>query len=130
LTYRFYDFDRIDAATGQKRDLQIDQAIEVTTVPHQAPTLTQKTTQVGDATVTQLVSATYFTVNKVDLAGEATFTKAAPYTLQTIIDGQGTLSVDGHEHVVKKGESFILPSDVKECALSGQLSMIQSYVTQ
>lgn len=130
LTYRFYDFDRVDATTGQKRDLQIDQAVEVTTVPDDLPKLLPKITEATNAKITQLVAAQYFTVNKLDITGQATFTKTPPYTLQTVIDGAGELQVDNQNYTLKKGTSFLLPVGISDYALVGDLTLIQSFVTE
>src|SRR5699024_10719179 len=50
-TYRLYDFDRVDKTTGQKRELHIQQSIDVTNVPHVDPKLDIKDQKIGDADV-------------------------------------------------------------------------------
>ena len=41
-TYRMYDFDRVDASTGKKRDLHIQQSIDCAMIPHKDRNLNLK----------------------------------------------------------------------------------------
>lgn len=127
-TYRLYDFDRVDAKTGKKRELHLKQSIDCTNVPHHDPQLKYKKFQVGDVAVTRFVSTEFFAVYEWKLdGGQGTFKRGeAPYTLASVIDGEGNLTVDGKDYPIKKGMHFILPFDVKEWTLSGNLQIIAS----
>lgn len=126
-TYRFYDFDRVDATTGQKRDLQIADALDVTTVPHHDPVLKQTTTIVDQTIVTRLVTSVKFTVEKLSVRGLSMFNLAHHYELFTVIDGAGRVN----ETAVKKGDSFILFDDEAiSYALDGDMTIIKSFVTK
>ena len=127
-TYRMYDFDRVDASTGKKRDLHIQQSIDCAMIPHKDPKLNQKHYQVGDVAVTQFVSTEFFAVYewKVD-GGQGTFSRGnAPYTLVSVLDGEGQIEVDGKVYDLKKGMHFILPYDVKEWTIRGKMQIIAS----
>src|SRR5699024_8624692 len=54
VTYRLYDYDRVDK-DGKKRELHTQQSIDVTTVPHVDPKLDVKTSQDQDAEIKTLV---------------------------------------------------------------------------
>ncbi|MBD5069919.1 MAG: mannose-6-phosphate isomerase, class I [Lactobacillus sp.] len=123
-TYRLYDFDRVDQKTGQKRELHLQQSIDVTTVPHQDPKLAITTTTEGAKTVTKFVDTDFFAVYKWQVKGTALFAKEAPYTLVSVIAGQGQLEVSGRTYELKKGVHFILPADVKSWTIAGDLTLI------
>lgn len=127
-TYRVYDFDRVDKTTGQKRELHIQQSIDVTNVPHVDPKLDIKDQKVGDADVRTFVETDFFSVYRWRLeGGEATFTrKAAPYTLVSVLKGQGQIIVNDKSYEIEKGVHFILPYDVKEWTIKGNLEIIAS----
>ncbi|WP_353990110.1 mannose-6-phosphate isomerase, class I [Pediococcus argentinicus] len=129
-TYRLYDFDRVDATTGEKRELHLKQSIDVTTVPHQDPKLNTEVSEVGDAKVTTFVQppvSKYFTVAKVELAnGSAEFNRQGLYTLVSVLDGAGELEIDGQTYDLKKGQHFIIPNPVKSWKYSGNLTLIVS----
>ena len=54
-TYRLYDFDRVDKKTGQKRELHLQQSIDVINVPHVDPKLNREVKQVAGIEVTTFV---------------------------------------------------------------------------
>ena len=128
-TYRVYDFDRVDPNSGKKRELHVDQSIAVITVPHVDPKLDIKEYRVGDAKVTCYVKSDFFTVYRWELCnnGKAEFERGeAPYTLASVLSGSGTLTVDGKEYKLAKGDHMILPFDVKSWSISGNLRIIAS----
>jgi mannose-6-phosphate isomerase len=127
-TYRLYDWDRVDKTTGKKRELHLQQSIDTTNVPHHDPDLNITTTQVGDATVTTYVQSPFFSVWQWRLTnGQATFNRGkAPYTLVSVLDGDGKITVDGQDYPLHKGVHFMLPYDVKQWTLSGDLQIIAS----
>lgn len=130
MTFRFYDFDRVDPSTGKKRDLQIDEALAVTMVPHHDPQITPTTTQGDNDQLNTLVSATYFTVEKLVVTGNAQLTQSHHYMIQTVIDGSGTLRVNHVDYPVKKGTTYLLPGPVKDYQLSGDLTIIGSFANK
>lgn len=129
-TYRLYDYDRVDAFTGEKRELHLQQSIDTTTVPSTDPTLNVKTTTQGDSKVTEYLQppvSPFFYVDKLDVAESLKLVRGEhPYVLVSIIDGAGKLVVDGQSYDVKKGTNFIIPNQVKEYELTGNMEAITS----
>lgn len=124
-TYRVYDFDRRDDA-GNLRDLHIQQSIDVMTIGPVANSYPDKVA-VGDIEVTTYVSNAFFTVYKWQVDGQVDMHQTAPYSLVSVLDGQGHLSVDGKEYALTKGHHFILPNDVTRWRFTGNLEMIVSH---
>lgn len=124
-TYRVYDFDRRDDA-GNLRDLHIQQSIDVMTIGPVANSYPDKVA-VGDIEVTTYVSNAFFTVYKWQVNGQVDMHQTAPYSLISVLDGQGQLSVDGQEYALTKGIHFILPNDVTNWTFTGNLEMIVSH---
>lgn len=128
-TYRLYDFDRVDKKTGQKRELHIQQSIDVINVPHVDPKLNREVKQVAGIEVTTFVDTDFFKVQRWQLAGQAGSlirNRDEPYTLVSVIAGSGKLTVAGIDYELQKGQHFILPNDVKEWQLEGTLTLIAS----
>lgn len=128
-TYRVYDYDRIQD-DGEKRDLHIEDSVAVTTVPHIDPNLEMTTAEKDGYTETTLVSNSFFTVKEWRTDGKASFEKEAPYTLVSVLNGQGELIVDGTTYSCSKGDHFILPSAVESWSFDGPLHMIASHPGQ
>lgn len=124
-TYRVYDYDRKDAS-GQKRELHIQQSIDVTTVPAKTPRLQIKEVRKGQSSIVTYLETEFFNVYEWDIKGITSFKKQAPYTLATVIDGAGELIVDNQTYLLEKGTSFILPNEINEWTVQGELTIIAS----
>lgn len=124
-TYRVYDYDRKDDQ-GNTRELHIQQSIDVTTVPAKAPELQIKEIRQGNSSIVTYVETEFFNVYEWDIKGITSFKKQAPYTLMTVIDGAGELVIDNQTYPLEKGTSVILPSDITEWKVQGELSIIAS----
>ncbi|WP_439647389.1 type I phosphomannose isomerase catalytic subunit [Aquibacillus saliphilus] len=83
ITYRVYDYDRTDSV-GNKRELHLDRAIEVTEVPHQDADKEQSVSTVHQLTVKKLVEEKYFTVYHWHLFGQASELKLNQDFLQLV----------------------------------------------
>ncbi|WP_461218728.1 mannose-6-phosphate isomerase, class I [Lapidilactobacillus salsurivasis] len=129
-TYRLYDYDRVDAKNGKQRDLHLKQSIDVTTVPSHDPELHITEQKYGDSYVKTFVQAPlspFFSVYEWRVNGELTLHRgAAPYTLVSVVAGSGSITCDGQTYDLKKGEHFILPFQIKEWQLNGDLQIIAS----
>lgn len=90
-TYRVYDYDRTDAA-GNKRELHLQKAIDVTTIPHRDAAVLPRTEEKPGVTITTFAKEAFFSVYKWDVKGTASFTQNKPFELASVLDGEG-----GHE---------------------------------
>ncbi len=124
-TYRVYDYDRKDA-DGNTRELHLEKAIDVTTIPHQDAKLDFQVEKRDGVNITTFVSNDFFSVYKWEIDGTAKFDATAPYTLVSILDGAATLTISGNETPVKKGDHFILPNTINSWALTGTATAIVS----
>ncbi|MDQ6594985.1 mannose-6-phosphate isomerase, class I [Bacillus salipaludis] len=125
-TYRVYDYDRRDAE-GNLRDLHLDEAIEVTTVPHQNAVTTPKIEERENAKITSFVESEFFSVYKWEISGQTTFSFTDKYLLLSVIKGDGTLIHNGEQYPLKKGTHFIVPVGFGEFELEGQCELIVSH---
>ena len=124
-TYRVYDFDRKDDQ-GNLRELHLEKSIDVLNIGEPANSR-PVTTKVDDLKSTLLVASDFFAVYKWEISGKADFEKTADYSLFSVLDGQGSLLVDGQEYPIAKGSHFILPSDVETWQIKGVLELIVSH---
>lgn len=126
ITYRVYDYDRTDA-NGLKRELHIERAKQVTTVPHQPVDTGQSEDVVGDLTVKKLVEEKYFTVYHWELDGHVSRKLECDFLQVSVLDGSGHIKVLDKRFPIKKGDNFIVPNTVKEYELSGNAEFIVSH---
>ena len=124
-TYRVYDFDRKDDQ-GNLRELHLEKSIDVLNIGEPANSR-PVSTKVDDLKSTLLVASDFFAVYKWEISGKADFEKTADYSLFSVLDGQGSLNVDGQDYDIAKGGYFILPSDVQAWEIEGNLELIVSH---
>ncbi|WP_417898776.1 mannose-6-phosphate isomerase, class I [Bacillus haimaensis] len=125
-TYRVYDYDRRDAV-GNTRELHIEKAIAVSTIPHKKVKVTPKVEKIDDTTVTTYVEAEYFTLYKWDITGSYTTIHPHPFLIASVIDGEGQLETAEGTFKLRKGDHFILPHGLGEFTLKGNISLISSH---
>lgn len=130
VTYRLYDYDRIDNKTGKKRELHTQKSIDVTTVPHVDPKLEIKVANKQDATIKTLVEpplSPHFYLWQVDLNGTwQTGLNGHPYLLVTVIDGEGQLENDSSTYSLTLGTNLIIPNQMKKFKFIGKMRIVMS----
>ncbi len=124
VTYRIYDFGRVDAKTGKPRELHVElakDAIDYTVYPSYV-------TEAGETVngLTDLVHCSHFDVYRLDIDGEKTLTPSDnTFSTFTCIDGDLKVSDDrGNEVSLKKGESLLIPAMATKITITGKGSII------
>lgn len=121
ITYRFYDYHRLDAQ-GQERELHLEDAIACLSYdPKDVQNVIEPVIEKCQGmTKTTFLSNDSFTVMKVDIGEKATFLDTR-YQLATIVSGQGV--ANGMK--VHIGDSFLIPKDVK-VDFDGQMTIMMT----
>jgi mannose-6-phosphate isomerase len=125
-TYRVYDYHRRDA-DGNLRELHLEKAIDVTTVPHQETGVTPKVEERENVTITTFVESEFFSVYKWDINGKSTFSIQDKYLLLSVINGEGSLIHNGENYSLKKGTHLIIPVGLIKFELEGNCELIVSH---
>lgn len=125
-TYRVYDYDRRDAE-GNLRDLHLEKAMEVTSVPHQDAVSTKLVQEKGNTRITTYVESDFFSVYKWEVGGKSSFSFNDQYLLFSVINGEGILSHNGIDYRLKKGTHFVIPVGFGEFEVDGNCEMIVSH---
>ncbi len=125
LTYRVYDYDRI--TNGQKRELHLQESMEVITVPSE--NLADSLFSTLDMEVNKmnvLQKCDKYVVFKLCVSGETTVQQEYPFLLMSVVEGEGTLNGQN----IKKGDHFIVPCGYGEMKLKGNMEIIASTVKE
>ena len=107
ITYRLYDYDRIDI-NGTKRELHLEAGIEATLIPSPISNTNPYTFNMDQNQITRLIESSFFTVDKWVLTEHMTFTNPL-FKLITFVEGSGT--INGYPY--KKGDSCIVTTNTK-----------------
>jgi mannose-6-phosphate isomerase len=120
-TYRVYDFNRIEPATGKPRALHVEQALECIDFSG-TPEPEQKRSHTAGffTTVSRLCSSDYFTIEKVRFTEGVE--EPVPYDQPVVwmmLEGQAEIRVDGVKEPTKlvRGETVLLPARMKNPVL-------------
>ncbi len=116
VTFRLYDWDRVDAKTGQRRALQINQAMACIDLAQGAlgpvvPVIEETKPVLRE----RLLVCDHFGLWRI--SGDSPFVvgKAATPRVVVCIAGNGKLEHAGENHTLTKGDVFLLPPVVGAC---------------
>lgn len=128
ITYRVYDYDRTDDA-GNKRELHLEKAAQVTTVPdNRAALMEHAEEKQGDLSIKRLVEDPYFTVEQWKLNGSTEKKLEVDILQVSVLEGKGDITVEGKTFDLEKGMHFILPNTVETYSLHGEMELVVSWV--
>ncbi|WP_299013026.1 type I phosphomannose isomerase catalytic subunit [uncultured Polaribacter sp.] len=131
ITYRIYDYNRVDAKTGKLRDLHNDLAIDVIDFEPKENYKTNYKTAKNVAN--KLVHSPYFTSNFLVVEGtlEQDYTQLDSFVIYMCVDGNLELSFNDEIYPLEKGETILLPAIINKVKLvsqSKQAKLIEVYL--
>lgn len=104
ITYRIYDWDRVDEKTKLPRQLHVDKALDVIQFDKKCEILKPTT-----AEYQKLIDNEYFSLIKINIDGEY-IDKDNLSGAYTLIDGNAKISMDSRTiFTISKGDSFYAP---------------------
>ena len=116
ITYRLYDWDRVDAKTKQPRELHIDVGLECADFRRGPCAPVGPCVEVRDGVRREgLVACNYFTLER--LTSAAPFRVGAANRCRAVVcvKGRGELEARGSRFAFRTGDVFLLPAEVGEC---------------
>lgn len=125
ITYRLYDFDRVDA-NGNKRELHIDLALDA--INYNVVDAERKYSK-KENTSNTVAECRYFTTNYIPLDGEMNV-KPNPETFKVYmcVDGNFELLLNGEKYYYKTGDTVLLPAETTDFILSGKAGILEIYI--
>lgn len=129
VTYRVYDYNRTDH-DGNKRELHLEKAKEVTTVPHQSSEFPRIRENEEGLTSETLIKDKYFTVYHWILDGTVTQELLVDFLQVNVIEGKASIKVEDQSFNIQKGDHFIIPHSVQSFQLLGNAEFIVSHITE
>lgn len=126
ITYRLYDFDRVDAQ-GNKRELHVDLALDAI---NYNKVDTQKKYDSKANTSNVVVDCPYFTTNFIPLEDKVEVSKSGEtFTVYMCIEGSFEIEYDGFKHTYIKGDTVLVPAAINAFVLSGKASILEIYIS-
>ncbi len=128
VTYRIYDYGRVDAKTGKTRELHVQEAkdaIDYKVYPEYKSTPVKLVDGMWE-----LVNCDYFGVALVEVKNQHTFYPTVEsFSTMTCIEGEFEVTDDRKNTVtLRRGETILLPAMLKSVTLKGNGKFIDSYI--
>lgn len=126
ITYRLYDFDRVDAQ-GKTRELHVDLALEAINY-NKIETKKEYSQNVNQSNT--VVDCPYFTTNFIPLDGVISASKSGEtFTVYMCVEGAFEIMYDNSKMLYVKGDTVLLPAGMNSFALSGKASILEIYIS-
>ena len=111
ITYRLYDWGRVDARTGKPRQLHIEQSLTCTDV-ERGPCGPVRPLPIAGEKREQLVSCRYFTLDRHQGSEPMTVGASGQCRIAVAVEGKATLEHAGTKYPMKPGDVILLPATI------------------
>ncbi|GAB4038092.1 type I phosphomannose isomerase catalytic subunit [Spirosoma jeollabukense] len=130
-TYRIYDFDRVDATTGQKRELHTDLAVDAINYHHYDQYKTQYDRKLNESV--NAVTSDYFVTNVLTANQEIEhdYTHIDSFVILICVAGALTIEAEGGYSVsLKMGQCTLIPASIDTVTFvpDGDMTLLETYV--
>jgi mannose-6-phosphate isomerase len=126
VTYRLYDFDRVDAA-GNERELHVDLALDAINY-NKIDTYKKYKKDLNQSN--SVVDCPYFTTNFIPLDGKVAVNKSGnSFTVYMCVEGEFELEYDDVKNKYIKGDTVLVPAVLKTFVISGKASLLEIYIS-
>lgn len=127
ITYRVYDWGRTDKE-GKARELHIEKALEVINIENR-PQIVKTNSNRNKEIKENIVTSEFFITNKINVTKEfQEKISGETFIAINVIEGNGKLDVENNIYEIKKGDSFIIPANIKQYKIYGEVELLQSYI--
>jgi mannose-6-phosphate isomerase len=127
ITYRVYDWDRVDAA-GNSRELHNDIALEA--FDFNMPDNFRVSYEQQKNHSNEMVSCPYFTTNLIPLNGSINKQNTMDsFLIYMCVEGQALIETDTHSEYLETGQTLLLPASIEKFKVSGSnAKVLEVYV--
>ena len=126
ITYRLFDWGRVDAKTGLPRPLHIESAVHCTNV-ESGPCHAVKPERLAGTERERLVTCRYFTLERV--RSDKRFSVGVPGQCRLVVclDGRANISHKGKSYPLRLGDVLLLPAAIGpgECIPEGLATVLE-----
>jgi mannose-6-phosphate isomerase len=122
ITYRVYDWDRVDA-NGNGRELHTELALDAIT--YQTTSAKKEYTAIENKSIS-VVDCPYFKTNIIELNGEIPIHKSKDaFTVLMCTDGNFELYLNVEKYVYKAGDTVLIPAVLTSFLLKGKATLLE-----
>ena len=124
ITYRLYDWNRV-GTDGKPRELHLQKALDVIKIKTDASINTTPNIEGKH----RILEFSNFKVDKIKINNEFIDTiNSESFSTMNVVNGKGTLIYKEEIFELKVGDSFILPANLGEYKIQGNLEILKTYL--
>lgn len=127
VTYRFYDWDRVDAQ-GKGRELHIQKGLDVTDVSLHLPPCAGIAHHRAGGTVTRYLDERAFVLERWHCESTMELPLTPEHFVLLCALGDGKLTWEGGEMILRRGDCVFLPAECERTNLCGQVDALLTWV--
>lgn len=127
VTYRFYDWDRVDAQ-GKGRELHIQKGLDVTNVSLHLPPCAGTTSEKPGGTVTRYIDERAFVLERWHCESTMELPLTPEHFVLLCALGDGKLTWEDGEMTLQRGDCVFLPAKCEKTSLCGQVDALLTWV--
>lgn len=128
VTYRIYDWDRVDAE-GKSRKLHTSLAVDAIDFEADAELLHRKYNleKGGEAKV---IECNYFTMTLHDIDGNKELDRSSldSFVILIALNGSARIIADGNEETLAEGEVILIPAEMNDISIEGNAKLMEVYL--
>ena len=128
VTYRIYDWDRVDAS-GKGRELHTALAVDAIDFEADAEVL-HKQYNLSKGGESKVIESPYFTmvIHDVDAVKYLDRSMLDSFIVYICLSGSATISIDGGKEELTAGELVLIPAEACEVAIEGNAQLMEVYI--
>ena len=128
ITYRIYDWDRVDAS-GRGRELHTALAVDAIDFEADAELLHKKY-DVAKGGEAKVIESPYFTMAIQDIDGKKSLDRSMldSFVVYICLEGSTTISVDGVQESLDSGELVLVPAECCDVEFVGTARLMEVYI--
>lgn len=129
ITYRIYDYDRVDTKTNKKRELHTDLALDAIDFEFYGDCKTNYENEVNISN--KLVHSPYFKTNFLKVSGEISkdYTNLDSFVIYMCVSGFIEVTIDNQVYSLKYGETLLIPAAINHLKInSDQADLLEIYL--
>lgn len=126
ITYRLYDFDRIDA-NGNTRELHVDLALDA--INYDLVEAEKQYSKVKN-TSNEIINCPYFTTNNIPLDGKMDISSNnQSFKVYMCMEGNFDLMYNNQIYSYKTGDTVLIPAILTDFQLNGKAILLEIYIS-
>lgn len=130
VTYRIYDWDRVDAS-GKGRELHTALAVDAIDFEADADLL-RKPYNLGSGGEAKVIDSKFFTMTMHDVAGHKELDRSAldSFVVYIALEGSVRITADGAEESLAEGELVLIPAECCDIEFVGNAKLMEIYIRE